>query len=586
MSLRTRALLLIVGAVAVAVVTFGWIAQTVVVDGFSDLERADAQERLQRVVSALEADLEAQLALTRSYAEDPAVARLATSAAPRPAAVLAGPDDLRTTQVDAVLVLDGLGRPVREVTTGRPLPLDLERRLRDNTLRVSSTGEPHVRGLVSAESGVAAFVTHLIASLEGGPPVGAVVTVRRFDDTYRARLAERSFVDAVLAPVRDRGLRMAPAPFDLEGIRTVSEGDLVHARGFLPDPAGWYAVEVTTEVPRAIAAAGRSAADRLLVMIVVTSVLVGTGVFVWFERRLLSRLARLTDLVARSESEHRPTVELTGDDELAQLARRIEDTLTTLELAQDTLRRTNAELAVASRMKDDFVSMVSHEFRTPLTAIRGYADTLQRYAARIDDDKRDAFTARIGAQTAVLERMVDDLLTLAQSREGTLRACPEPVRVADALAEALEVVPHAAGVTVDVPADVVAVADPDHTRRILVNYVENARKYGAEPIVITATEAGGSVEVRVRDHGPGVDASFTPALFDRFSQASVGTQRTAKGVGLGLSIVRRLAEANGGDVWYEPATPGAVFGVRLPRAGDGMPTPDRGADQRDAPVPA
>ncbi|MBW3562002.1 MAG: glutamate synthase subunit alpha, partial [Actinobacteria bacterium] len=78
--------------------------------------------------------------------------------------------------------------------------------------------------------------------------------------------------------------------------------------------------------------------------------------------------------------EDRPVVALDGEDELASLAARIEDTLTSLELAQTRLRDTNAELAVASRMKDDFVAMVSHEFRTPLTSIRGYAETMVRHA--------------------------------------------------------------------------------------------------------------------------------------------------------------------------------------------------------------
>lgn len=87
-------------------------------------------------------------------------------------------------------------------------------------------------------------------------------------------------------------------------------------------------------------------------------------------------------------------------------------------------------------MKDDFVSMVSHEFRTPLTSIRGYAETMLRYPDALGPEKRQRFTERISVQARVLERMVDDRLTLAQSRDGTVPAFPEDVALVDAVSEA------------------------------------------------------------------------------------------------------------------------------------------------------
>ncbi|MBW3658270.1 MAG: hypothetical protein KY457_06505 [Actinobacteria bacterium] len=584
MSLRTRAFLVVGGAVLLALVMFGVIAQAVVVAGFADLEEADAAERLQRITSALEADLEGQLAITRSYAEEPDAALVLRGMREALYPWRGTPVELRHADIDAILLLDGLGRPVLTLTDGSPLPAALERRLRDNTLRVSETGASHVSGLVTSEAGVAAFVSHQVRA-DAAVPLGTVVSVRQVDASYRERLSGRAFVDATLAPVADRGFRMSPAPWTPEGARTVENDDVVHATAYLTDPAGWYTVEVSTEVPRAIAAAGREAAERLFLLILVATLVAGGLLLLWFERRLLSRLARLTDLVTRSETRDRPVVSLEGSDELSSLAERIERTLGSLELAQEALRRSNAELAVASRMKDDFVSMVSHEFRTPLTSIRGYAETMLRYADELGPDKRERFTERITAQTRVLERMVDDLLTLAQSREGTVRAFPEEVTLVGAVEDALRDLDDPSIVVVEVDGSLVVHADRDHVRRILINYIENARKYGQAPVHIQAEASTAGVEVRVRDHGPGVPSEFVPALFDRFSQASVGTKRTARGVGLGLSIVRTLATVNDGDVWYEPAAPGAVFGVRLPAGASGSPAvADAGAERLAVPT--
>ena len=110
----------------------------------------------------------------------------------------------------------------------------------------------------------------------------------------------------------------------------------------------------------------------------------------------------------------------------------------------------------------------------------------------------------------------------------------------------------------------VAWADPEHVWQILANYIENAFKYGAPPVEVSVTERDGWVELEVCDVGPGVPDEFVARLFERFSRGP-GAQRQAEGAGLGLSIVRSLAEAVGGEAWYEARHPaGACFGVRVP----------------------
>lgn len=562
MSLRARVILLIVATVVLGSVLFAVIAQRVVVAGFADLEAADAAERLDRVAAALDADLEARLTTAREVATSQDAAMLLRGERTHLADWRETPEMLARNDLDAMVFVDPMGQMVHLIERDGPLPPGMLGVLTDNQLRLPEAGRQDVRGIVAAGGGLAAVVAHEVPGRD--LPLGVAITVRRIDGAYVARLQQRSFLTFDLWAHQNRE-GIALAPFIPEGVEAVETSDTVRASGRIVDPVGRYLLTVATDVPRAISAVGREASQRLLVLIVLASVLIGAVTVWWFEHRVLSRLTRLGALVSSSDRVDRRPVRLEGDDELAQLAIRIERTLTSLEHAQEELRDTNAELAIANELKDDFVSMVSHEFRTPLTSIRGYADTILRYGDDLDPEKRRTFVVRIAAQTVTLTGMVDDLLTLSQVRRGTMRHEPEDVPVREVIGRAL-VDLQLDDVVVDIDDGAVVEADRDHVRRILTNYIENAAKYGDAPIEVTSRLVDGAVELRVRDHGPGVPEEFVPALFDRFTQASVGLQRTSRGVGLGLSIVHTLAELNGGRAWYEDGDPGAVFVVSLPAA--------------------
>ena len=225
----------------------------------------------------------------------------------------------------------------------------------------------------------------------------------------------------------------------------------------------------------------------------------------------------------------------------------------------------NRELRVADQLKSDFVSMASHELRTPLTSIVGFASTLLSYWEQTSDADKLEYLGVIDRQAQRLSRLVNDLLAMSRIESGALSTHRVRVEMANALAQAVsDMGASADGVSLRCDEGVAALADPDHLQQILVNYLSNAVKYGAAPVEVVAwSEEPGWVVVRVRDPGQGVAPEFVDHLFDKFSQASTGSTRRATGTGLGLSIVRGLAQANGGTAWYEPATPGSVFCVRL-----------------------
>ena len=165
-----------------------------------------------------------------------------------------------------------------------------------------------------------------------------------------------------------------------------------------------------------------------------------------------------------------------------------------------------------------------------------------------------------------MSHLTNDLLTSAKVEAGVEQGQPEHIRLATVLASYLEADREELGdVTVTCPPELVAVVDPAHLTRILDNYLTNALKYGEPPICIEAERVGDFIELRVRDHGPGVPPELISRLFTKFDRAATPATRATPGTGLGLSIVKALAEANHGDVRYQQDEPnGGCFVVRLP----------------------
>lgn len=210
--------------------------------------------------------------------------------------------------------------------------------------------------------------------------------------------------------------------------------------------------------------------------------------------------------------------------------------------------------------RDAFVAMVSHELRTPLTSIGGFSTTMLETWDSLTDEEKRHYLGIICAQSERLARLVAGLITVARMDAGALETHADKVNVR----EVIDAVDREVGngrLDVDCPPDVHVLADRDHVAQILVNYVANALRYGADPIRIGVVEQDEWIHVRVSDAGEGVPDAFVPHLFERFS---MNHGRELGGTGLGLSIVRTLAEAQGGRAWYEPNQPrGSRFALSL-----------------------
>jgi len=234
-----------------------------------------------------------------------------------------------------------------------------------------------------------------------------------------------------------------------------------------------------------------------------------------------------------------------------------------------TLRDVTRE-SEAERMRTALVSTVSHELRSPLTAIKGYVDSLLD-GGPWDEATQREFLEIIAVSAEKLAVLVDNLLDAAKLEAGVLRMEMEPVRVERIAQQVLDHRRRLApshDLRLEVDGDLpLAEADPVRLEQVLANLVDNAIKYSPQGGAITVrVSAGDRITVRVSDEGIGITPEEAERLFERFYRVDNGLARSTKGVGLGLYICKSLIEGHGGRIWVE-SNPGrgSTFAFILPR---------------------
>lgn len=245
----------------------------------------------------------------------------------------------------------------------------------------------------------------------------------------------------------------------------------------------------------------------------------------------------------------------------------------------DITKRVEAEAVVreSEARQRAFVANVSHELRTPVTAIKGFAETLRRGGLR-DRRNRMRFVRIIEAHADRLGWIVEDLLTLS-SLESARGVKPEPLRVAREVRSYLDSIVsittrRRVRASCRAGARVAAFMDRSHFLQLLENLVTNAVKFNKPGgrVRVEARARGEWTELIVRDDGPGIAAEHLSRVFERFYRVEKGVSRD--GSGLGLSIVRRIAEAHGGRAWVESVPgEGSAFHVTLPAKARSAPGP-------------
>ena len=230
---------------------------------------------------------------------------------------------------------------------------------------------------------------------------------------------------------------------------------------------------------------------------------------------------------------------------------------------------TDAKRAEATRR--DFVANASHELRTPISAVRAAAETLQG-GAMADPAAARTFVDIISRQAERLARLTQDLLALSRIESRQWRLAPEPVDLVGLAAQVLELLAGPAcqkelTLRAEVPAGAVVRADPRALEQVLVNLVDNGVKYTAVgSVAVGAAREGADWILSVRDTGPGIERHHLSRIFERFYRVDAGRSRDQGGTGLGLAIAKHLVQGMGGEIGVESGATGTQFWVRLPAA--------------------
>jgi PAS domain S-box-containing protein len=231
-----------------------------------------------------------------------------------------------------------------------------------------------------------------------------------------------------------------------------------------------------------------------------------------------------------------------------------------------------SEQQALEQRKNEFISMASHELKTPVTALRGFTTILQRRLGRQGDEQALHYLSRMDRQLERLSSLINELLDLSKMQAGTLAFQEEIVNLTALIEEIVEDIQGTTTthrISIEERADIRIVGDRDRLGQVLINLLTNAIKYSpeADSVIVRAVVDGERARVSVQDFGIGIAESHHRQVFDRFYQVTEPHEKTFPGLGIGLYIAQEIIRRHHGRIWVESSKgKGATFFFTLPLA--------------------
>ncbi len=587
MTIRRKTVLISGLALVLLLALASSASQMIVARGFRRVEQQGVRSDVGRAVKALSNEL-AQLKATDgdwAWWDD----TYAFVRHPSPAYIEANLADqaFATIGVNMMVFVNASGRVVYskaiDLGTGHSAPVP------ESLLGQIGPGSP-LLALPSLRSSITGLVvlpehpllvatTPILTSDYRGPPAGTLLVGRYLDSALVSMLATQTNLRVAVRGYDDPAL-----PGDFQSARTaIASGTSVdvlalsarNVAGYtvMDDVAGKPGLLLQVVTPRTVYGEGQRSLRYFLLALLLVGLGVGGVSLLVLHRSVLSRLGRLRAEVRRvgdSGSLTEP-ISVGGHDELADVAEAMNTTLVALEEAevelQDALEReraATARLREIDEMKNTFLQAVSHDLRTPLTAILGMALTLDGPEGRVRPEEQRELAARIAVNARKLDRLLGDLLDVDRLARGVVEPRRQPTDVGE-LIERVVREADVRGRAIEVDADgVVASIDGPKVERIVENLIVNADRHTPPGgrVWIRAAHTPGGLLISVDDEGEGVPDDLKEAVFEPFQR---GASNDRPGSGIGLALVAGFAHLHGGRAWVQDRPGGgASFRVVLP----------------------
>jgi signal transduction histidine kinase len=230
--------------------------------------------------------------------------------------------------------------------------------------------------------------------------------------------------------------------------------------------------------------------------------------------------------------------------------------------------QTAERLKELDEMRSDFISMVSHELRSPMTVVAGIADILAKRRHKLSDERQNELIGTLGREARRLTRLVSEVLDLEAIDQGQMELHPSDTDLAALGTESIADAGEADRTKLIVePGNTVVFGDYDKIKQVMLNLISNAAKFSGDvsPITVSIAPSKDTVTISVADEGPGIPDDYQSRLFQRFSRVQATGQRKP-GSGLGLYLARIIVEAHRGSIWCDSVLDvGTTFSFQLPR---------------------
>ncbi len=317
----------------------------------------------------------------------------------------------------------------------------------------------------------------------------------------------------------------------------------------------WQIIVVT---PKYISRAGISKPRMKILYILGLSALIMILTALWYTFSLKTSIRQLfKGIIAISKGNYNRKIRLLKNIltpyEVVFLADEFNNMAEKVSTTHEELQKANKKLAETDKFKSDLIDTVSHEFRTPLTCIKGYVSSLIKNRDNIDDETRHKSLKVVKNEADKLNRLVEDLLVIPDIESSLLRIYPDETDVSEVIAKSLN---HFADrsdkiLITDIEENLPKVtADADRLEQVIINLIENARKYSSEnaQIIISAYKNDSSAVIKITNPCEPIEQGDLNFLFEKFTRLERDSSKAVKGTGLGLYISKNLIEAMGGEI--------------------------------------